>query len=628
MNSRIELSRAAARQRKLTPPGPSLYRTVTGIVLIVLSIVFYRFPQTKLLADLLAVAVAVICGAQIVIGAVKGVLGGKLNVDELVTLAIIGSFALGEYLVAAEVAFIMTAGGYLEERVIDRSKKEIHELSSLVPREARLRILGEEKMISLEDIKPGDLVLVKPGEEIPVDGMIISGSSLVSEANITGESGPLSKRPGEAVFTGSISLDGALEVKTRKAGEQSTLGRMVQLTNQALDEKTPTVRLADRFAAWFTPFVLTLTFAVYVLSGDSVRAITVLVVMCPCTLVLAIPTALTASLGKAVRNGILPKGGVYLEKAAEVDTLVLDKTGTLTFGKPRVSRIIPLEGVTKESLLTMAAVAEKYSNHPISRAIMEEAGKYPIAIPDPEEINALSGQGIVAKHRDGEIVVSSARFVEEEGYRNLNEALGLLAEEENLGKSTFVVAVNQEIKGVISLEDTLRDEARQSISLLQGMVPHLIMLTGDNYNTALQMATETGIREFKARLLPEEKAQILKELMNRGRRVAAVGDGVNDAPVLAAADVGIAMGESPDSITLDAGSVVLLNGDFSKVPLFFKIARETRSIIKQNIILFAIIYNLAAFILASLGYLSPLGGAVVHNIGSTMVVLNSMRLMR
>ena len=609
-------------------PGSRLYRTIAGLGLIILSIILYRFPGMKLPADILAIMAAVICGTEMVIGAVKGVVQGKLNVAELVTLAIAGSFFLGEYLVAAEVAFIMTAGGYLEERVIDRSKKEIQERASLIPQEARLKTITAEKMVPLAEIKPGDLILVKPGEEIPVDGIIDSGSSLVSEANITGESSPLSKRPGDTVYAGSISLDGALEVNTRKAGGQSTLGRMVQLTHQALKEKTPTLRLADRFAAWFTPFVLSLTFIVYVLSGDPVRAITVLVVMCPCTLVLAIPTALAASLGKAVKNGILPKGGVYLEKAAEVDTLVLDKTGTLTFGIPGISRVIPLKGVSKEYLIATAAAAEKYSNHPIARAIMAEAGRLNISIPDPEMVRAVPGKGVAARVGDEEIVVSNARLGEEAGYQNLEEALELVGEEESQGKSTFLIAVNKEIKGVISLEDTLREETRQSLNLLKGMVPHIIMLTGDNYSTALRTAGEAGIREFKARLLPEDKVNIVKELMGRGKRVAAVGDGINDAPLLAAADVGIAMGDSSASITLDAGSVVLMKGDFLKVPLFFKIARETRSIIKQNIICFALIYNTAAFMLASLGYLSPLGGAILHNVGSTLVVVNSMRLMR
>lgn len=605
-----------------------LYRTVIGLVLIILSIIFYRFPETNLLANLLAVAAAVVCGTEMVIGAVKGVIRGKLNAAELVTLAIIGSFALGEYLVAAEVAFIMTAGGYLEERVIHKSRKAIHELSSLIPQSARLKISDDEKMVPLTEIKPGDLVLVKPGEEVPVDGIINSGSSLVSEANITGESMPQGKRSGDSVFAGSISLDGALEILTQKAGNQSTLGRIVQLTHQALEEKTPAVRLADRYAGWFTPLVLSLTFLVYVLSGDPVRAITVLVVMCPCTLVLAVPTALSASLGKAVKNGILPKGGAYLEKAAEVDTVILDKTGTLTFGKPRISCIRPLEGVSQEDLLTMAAAAEKYSNHPIARVIMEEAYKKGLSIPDPQEVNSISGRGVVAKHQGQEIVVSSAGFMEEGKFQNLSQALEIVSEEESKGRTTFVIAVNEDIKGVISLEDSLREETRQSMSLLKGMVSHLIMLTGDNYNTAYQTASETGISEFKARLLPQDKVQVLKELMRQGRTVAAVGDGINDAPLLAAADVGIAMGDSSASITLDAGSVVLLKGDFLKLPLFLKIARETRRIIKQNILFFAIIYNLAAFFLASFGFLSPLGGAIVHNVGSTMVVLNSMRLMR
>lgn len=607
---------------------PKLYETVIGLTLIILSIIFYRFPQTFLLADLLAILATVICGREMVVGAIRGVLKGQLNVAELITIAIIASFALGEYLVAAEVAFIMTVGGYLEERVIDRSRRAIDDLVSLIPNEARLKIGDTEKVIPVAEIEVGNIVLVKPGEEIPVDGTVKSGTSLVSEANITGESKPIGKMAGDVVFAGSMTFDGALEIETEKTGDRSALGRMVQLTQQALSEKTPTVRLADRFAAWFTPMVLSLAFLVYLLSGDIIRSIVVLVVMCPCTLVLAIPSALVASLGKSIKNGILPKGGIYLERAAEVDTIILDKTGTLTFGKPSVSSILPLPGVSEDYLLTMAAIGEKYSNHPIAQEIVTLARNRGLHIPDPEVVNLIPGQGMVAKSNGYEIIVSNTRLLPEGNYEKLSEAQAISVEEEKQGRTTFFVSVNSEIKGIIAMEDTLREDTVQSIATLKAMVPRVIILTGDNNDTAYRTARDTGISEFKAQLLPEDKVKILKELSNQGKTVAALGDGINDAPLLAAADVGIAMGDSAAAVTLDAGSVILLNGDLSKLPLFIRIARATRGIIKQNIIVFAIIYNLAAFFLASFGYLSPLAGAVVHNIGSTMVVLNSMRLIK
>jgi len=606
------------------------YETIAGLALILLSIIFYRFPQTYLLADILAVLAAVICGRELVVGAIFGLLKGKLNVDELITVAIIASFVLGQYLVAAEVAFIMTVGGYLEERIIEQSRKAIDELAALMPGQARLKGSGGEKMVPLEHIQRGDLVLVKPGEEIPVDGVVLRGSALVSEAKITGESKPGVKKPGDTVWAGSISFDGGLEIKALKAGKKSVLARLVELTQQALEEKTPAIRLADRFAAWFTPLVLSLTFLVYVLSGDIYRAITVLVVVCPCTLVLAIPSALVASLGKAVKNGILPKGGVYLEKAAETEALILDKTGTLTFGSPKITSIITFAGVSEEYLLTVAGVAEKHSNHPIAREILAEGARRGLKIPDPKESSIIPGRGMLARLNGQEIAVGSLGLFRAAGvdYGNLQQALKIGAEEEKMGRTSFFVAVGGEIIGVISLEDVLREEALQSISFLRKMIPRLILLTGDNYQTAYQAARETGISEFRAHLLPEDKVKLLKELKKGNKTVAAVGDGINDAPLLAAADVGIVMGDSAAAVTLNAGSVILVNGDLAKVPLFFKIARDTKRIIRQNIIVFAIIYNLISFYLAAAGYLTPLGGAIVHNIGSTMVVLNSMRLLK
>jgi len=605
-----------------------LYETVVGISLFVLSIIFYRFPETYLIADLLALVVTVICGREMVIGAVKGVIGGKLNVAELVTLAIIASLVIGEYLVAAEVALIMTVGGYLEERVIDRSKKSIDNLVSLIPVEATIKRDGSEVRVPLQNIAIDDTVLVRPGEEIPVDGQIINGRARVSEAAITGESLPQDKSEGDMVYAGSFSLDGYLAVKVENRGENSVLGKMVDLTRKALADRPPTVRLADRFATWFTPLVLTLAVTVYILSGDLIRSIAVLVVMCPCTLVLSIPTAQAASLGKLVRNGVLPKGGVYLETGAEVDTLILDKTGTLTIGRPALVGIYPLNGMTEEELLIKAAIAEKYSSHPLARQIIELAEKRDLVIPEPEHSTALPGEGVVAGYGGAEITLSRSSFFTDRNYKHLEAALALSTEQERKGRTTFLAAEGDQIIGLFALEDSLREETVPGISSLKQFVPRLVMLTGDNFDSALKMAAETGIKEFNARQLPAGKVAVLKGYQAQGQKVAAVGDGINDAPLLAAADIGIAMGDVASPLSIDAGDVVLLNGDFNKLPLFFETARRTRSIVKQNIIIFAVIYNLAAFFLAAFGYLSPMGGAIVHNVGSTMVILNSMRLLR
>ena len=635
-----------------------LQKTVVGLILIILSIVFYRFPATYLLADITALVVTVICGKDMVIGAVRGVLKGELNVAELVTIAIIASLSIGEYLVAAEVAFIMTAGGYLEERVIDKSKKAIKDLKSLSPQNVRLKISSENwdqnpvpseesKLVSINEIKPDDEVIVKPGEEVPVDGTILKGITLLSEASITGESSPIQKTVGDMVYAGSLNYEGALLIKTLKQGDNTILGRMVELTEKALEERTPTIRLADRFAAWFTPLVLSLTFLVYILSGDLFRAITVLVVLCPCTLVLAIPSALAASLGKSVKNGILLKGGVYLEKAAEIDTIIFDKTGTLTYGKPKIIDIVPFDGYTREQLLEKAAAAEKYSTHPIAKEIIDEARKNNLTIKEPNNVKVVPGLGMVAICEDEKITVSSSRFLKEKShqkkstikesstsdsydfdYDNFEIALDMVTREEELGRTAFFVAVNNKIAGIISMEDILREDTKKSLIEIKKIVPNTILLTGDNYSSAYQISQETGISEFKAGLLPEEKVKVLDDLKKQGKTVAAVGDGINDAPLLAKADVGIAMGDTKASVLLDACSVVLLDGEFNKLSMFLNIARRTRRIIKQNIIVFAIIYNLAGFSLAAFGYLSPLGGAIVHNVGSTMVVLNSTRLIK
>ncbi len=617
---------------------PRAYEVSISLLLIILSIGFYRLNVMytlystgvifRYIAQTLAIIATILTGKNIILGAIKGLIKKKFNVDELISMAIIASIVTGEYLVAAEVAFIMTIGAFLEDRVSDRSRKAIEELYKLAPRRARLRLKNEDKMIPVEEVKPGDLILVKPWEEIPVDGMVTTGFSSVNEASLTGESKPSDKSPGEMVLAGTQNLDGALEIKTLKVGSSSALGRMIELTREALREKTPLTRLVDKFASWFTPAVFLFTLLVYFLTRDIMRAVAVLVVACPCSLVLATPTALTAALGKAARMGVLVKGGAYLEKAAEVDAIIFDKTGTLTIGEPQVKNVLTLNSVSKEELLFMASIAEIFSEHHLGKAIVKESLHAGKPIPNPEEVKVVPGKGIVAKYNGTSITVGKASFLKDGEFKSIEEALHLANKEEKDGRTTFFVAWDNEVKGIISMEDVLREDTLISMAVLKKMSHKIVLLSGDNHNSTATMASKAGISEFRANLLPEDKVVILRELKREGRVVAAVGDGINDAPLLARADVGIAMGNSGFHITLEAASVVLLRDDIEKIPAFLKLARRTRGIIRQNLLIFGVMYNLLAFTGASLGYLTPFWGAVIHNLGAVMVILNSSRLLR
>lgn len=615
---------------------PKLYEVITTLILIIFSILFYRLSSNyaffeigkiyKLIAQILAILATIITGKDIIIGAIRGLISLKFNVDELISSAIIASVVMGEYLVAAEVAFIMTLGTFLEDMVSEKSRKSIEGLYKLAPHQARLKLQDGERMVDIDEVKEGDMVLVKPWEEIPVDGLIVEGNSSVNEANLTGESNPVDKSLGDMVLAGTQNLDGLLMIKTTKVGKSSALGRMIELTREGLKEKTPLIRLLDKFASWFTPAVFVFTLIVFLITRDVMRAVAVLVVACPCSLVLASPTALTAALGKAAKLGILLKGGAYLEKATEVDTIIFDKTGTLTIGEPQIKNILSLGSVTREEVLFMASIAEKHSEHHLGKAIVKETGKDLKDIPDPEELKIIPGKGIVAKYGGVNIVVGKSSFLKDSDFKSIDDAIYHSFKEEVENKTTFFVAWDNEVKGIISLEDMIREKTLFSLAKLKKLGYKMVLLSGDNYNSTSTMAATTGISEFKHSLLPEDKVLALYDYKKSGKTVAAIGDGVNDAPLLARADVGIAMGKS--NLTMEAASVVLLKEDIEKIPEFFQLAKRTGRIIKQNIFLFGVIYNLLAFAGASLGYLTPFWGAVVHNLGAIAVILNSSRLIR
>lgn len=603
---------------------PKLYLVGFTGALILLSWLLEKFGiGPKILCDSIALLAVFMVGGPIVLGSIKGILTLRFNVDELVSLAIIGALSIGEYLAAAEVALIMTIGSLLEEFTAQKSKKAIREIKKLSPENARIRRSGEDILVPIENLVPGDLIIVKPGEEIPADGVVTKGLSSVNEASITGEAGPIDKFEGDLVFAGTINLTGVLEVKTNKVGSESLLGKTIELMEKAQIEKMPIMRMADRFAQWFTPIVILLAISVYFFTGDPVRAITVLIVGCPCVFVLATPTAITAAFGNAAKHGIIIKDGAHLERASEVNAVVFDKTGTLTIGSPMVTEIMPLNCCSPDHLLLTASIAEKFSDHPIARSILEEAKKRGILIPDPEFTKIIPGKGIEAKSNGDAILVGKIDSMLKGTCPKMNK---IALKCEDTGKTTLFVAKNGDVKGLICVEDAIREETAISIAYLRKMGINTFIFTGDNIQSAASVANRIGVDGFKARLLPEDKMRGIRDLQEKGQIVAIVGDGINDAPALASADVGIAMGVAGADVAIEAADIVLMKDNIAKIPVLFLLAKKTKKTIYQNIWFFGILYNFLAFILSTLGFLSPLAAAVFHNVGSVSVVINSARL--
>ena len=563
----------------------------------------------------------------------------RLTAGTLVVIAIVGSSYVGEYLAAAIVASMMLAGEFLEELTLQRTRNAVRELVRLAPEVAWAERSGTWTQVPLREIQPGDRVLIRPGEGVPVDGTVISGEASISEASITGEAMPVDKTVGGRVFAGTTSHSGALVVRTDRVGRETTLGRIIQIVRAAQEQKGATQKIADRFAGVFTPVILGIGAAVWLLTHDLLRVMAVFVIACPCALVLATPTAVVASVGNAARRGGLIKGGVALEAAGRVTTVALDKTGTLTAGTPAVVAVDPIGGRSPREVLLWAALAEARSEHPLGRAIVEHARASGLASADPEAFTATFGRGVEARLGGRRIEVGNHRLLAEEPGAHGREAGGAgdpataaaaeaLAAHERQGRTALVVRVDGDPWGVIALADVLRPDAASVVERLRTMgVRRIVMLTGDNAVTADAIAHQAGITEVRASLLPEEKLAVIRDLQAAGEVVAMVGDGVNDAPALVLADVGIAMGAAGTDVALESADVALMGDDLTLVPEVLAISRRALGIIRQNIWGFAVAVNVAGILLASSGVLSPIGAALVHNVSSLFVVINSGRLL-
>jgi heavy metal translocating P-type ATPase len=576
------------------------------------------------------VIVAVILGAYpIFMRAAKALLGKRLDADVLVIIAVIAASSVGEFVAAGEVAFIMLLGAQLEEYTIRRARRSLGSLLSLVPPNARVRRDGKEEVVEASELQVGDVVVVRAGERVPVDGVVQSGMASVNQAPVTGESMPVDKSEGDEVFVGTLAETGALIVEARRVGEDTTLARIAQLVEQAQQREAPIQRSLDRLAGWLVPLMLTLSALVFLFTHDTARAITVLIVACPCALILATPTAMMAAIARAARAGVLIKGGQYLEATARLHTIVFDKTGTLTHGEPEVTHVSRFDDHTETEIVEIAAVAEKMSAHPVARAIMRKATAMGLSTADPSQFQAHHGRGVVAERNGQRLVVGQTGLMDDE-LVPMSEALHAhMDEHHDEGHTTIVVAHDGKVCGTICVSDTVRAKADEAIRDLRGLgVEKVVMLTGDNQRVAMQIAGRLGLDEVKAEVLPEQKAEHIESLKRPGRTgVAMVGDGINDAPALAVADVGIAMGVSGTDVAHEAADIALMADDLSKIAFAVGLSRHTLWIIKQGLI-FALVYNVTMVTLASSGHLHMIGGAIAHQFSSVIVILNAMRLLR
>ncbi len=545
---------------------------------------------------------------------------GRISSALLITMAMGAAIGIGDLFAAAEVALIMAIGEMMEKQTTNRAKRGIEKLLSLVPAMARRLEDGKEVMVPLGEVRVGDRLRIIPGEHIPVDGKIIFGETSIDQSLVTGESMPVEKKKGGSVFCGTLNYLGTADIVAEKVGNDSSIAQMIRMVREAEARKAPAERMADKAASYFVPLALVLSVLTYFFTGDMMRAVTILVVFCPCALVLATPTAIMAAIGQAARHGIIIKSGESLEKLGDVNTIAFDKTGTLTHGKPEVTGVISFDSaISEEKLLQLAATVESRSEHPLGKAVCRYALSKGISGRTLSDFHMTPGRGIEATVEEGRVVCGSAAFMEEMGFSISGEQRNQIHGWENKGKAVVLVACGEKVIGLLGLSDVVKTEARSIVEKLQEMKIRIVLLTGDNGKTARYFAALAGIVHVFADLLPHDKVNRIRGMESEKRKVCMVGDGINDAPALKTADVGIAMGRLGSDIAVDAADIVLLSDDISKLPYLKRLAKETISTIKLSISL-SMVINLLAVACSIMGLLTPTTGALVHNAGSCFVI--------
>jgi Cd2+/Zn2+-exporting ATPase len=606
----------------------ALLGTLTGGVLLINSgIGRFFYGSGSFTTEFLAMIGAILLGAPIVLHAAKNLIKGETHMDELVALAIIAAFATQNYVTAGVVAFFMLLSELMETRTALGARASIESLIRLTPKKANLvNSDGSEKEVKVSRLKVGDCVRTRPGDNIPVDGQVVTGLSSVNEATITGESLPVDKVPGMQVFAGTSNLTGALDIKVTKAGKDTTLGKVQSLIIQAEHTKIPIMRIIDRYVKWYTPTILMIAGIVLFFTSDINRAITILVISCPCALILATPTAMVAAISASARLGVLIKNVADLEIAGRMTSVVFDKTGTLTTGRLYVTKLTPAENVEPGELLSLAAAAEQMSRHPAARALHDVAKEAKLSLPTSENFQEVPGKGVTASVKTAKILVGRETFLNENNIDTSRVSDPALDEEQ--GFSTLYVARDNHCIGWIGLQDKTRPQARDAVKeLLDIGIKKVTMLTGDRDEVANRVAAELSCTDYKAHCLPQDKLSIVEQIKKDGHTVVVVGDGINDAPALTAGDLGIAMGAAGSDVAINSASIALMSNDLGRLGFLVRLSRKTRAVINQNLF-FGVVFIVLGVAAAAAAWLPAIYAAFLHFAGSLIVVFNSARLVR
>lgn len=612
----------------LLAPG-TIFTLVSGTLLLIAILCQFSglFPgmALEIYADWIYLAAALVGSSFIWYSAAQGIRERDFTADIPVSLATAAAIAIGEYSAAAVVAVLLLFGGMLEELVAARADRALDALARLLPDRVTVRRNGRDLSLPLEELVVGDLLIVHSGERIAVDGEIQFGTASVNQSAITGESVPVEKQKGDTVFAGTLNEIGAIEVRATRVGTETTLGQIRRLVADAQEEKAPVERVLDRYAKLYTPAAIILGLLLWWWTGNVLQAITMLIVFCPCVIVLATPTALVASIGNAALRGSLVKKGAAVETLAHVDTVIFDKTGTLTLGELRLAAAVPFDDVLETSLIGYAASAEKFSEHPVGRAIVQAAIEREITVPDPDSCELLTGLGVKAEIGGRMVLLGRPKLFAGMGITLSETVLREIDARTHEGKSVIVVMIDDMVSGLLIFEDTLREHAQETVAALNTAGIRTVIVTGDNRGAAARIAEKTGISETHAEMMPEEKVGVVKRFQEAGHRVAFVGDGVNDGPALATADVGVAMGNAGTDVAIETADVVLLSDELLKLPHLIGTSQKTLRTIRQNLI-FAVGVLLLAVCLTVFNILTPVTGALLHELSSIPVIANSARL--
>ena len=605
-----------------------MVQVVLGVVFVLNSfIVDWFFAAGSTLSSSSAMIGALILGYPIVVTAVRDLRMGRLSINELVAIAVLAAFASGDYQVAGVVAFFMLTGEIIETRTAEGARNSIESLIKLTPTKAR-RILkdGSEEEVAASQLTVGDVIRIRPGDNVAADGVIVNGQGSLNQATITGESLPADKKAGDEVFAGTQNLNGVLEIKVTRAGEDTTLGRVRELIMAAEQTKLPIQKIVDQYMGYYTPLVLVIGGLVWAFTHDLNRVIAVFVVSCPCAFILATPTAMVAALSAAARLGILIKNVADIELAAKINAFIFDKTGTLTTGQLAVSRLAPIGEVKPAELLLLAASAERYSNHPTAKALATLAGEAGLPLAEPKDFQETAGRGVRAQVNGADVYVGRAQWLKDNGIDGGFEQYVDLKETE--GWSLIFIARNGHCVGWVGMQDKTRPEAAEALAELKANgVRRIAMVSGDRQVVATRVAAEIGCEEAKGDCLPQNKVEFVHAVKAKGYKVAVIGDGVNDAPALAAGDIGIAMGAGGSEVAIHSATIALMNNDLRRLPFLIKLSRSTRAVINQNF-LFGVLFIVVGLTVTSFGYIGPIAASMLHVAGTLIVIFNSARLVR